>query len=430
MARALYSLVFYILMPLVLLRLLWRARLAPAYRQRWTERFGCVEKRGAAPAIWVHAVSVGETLAALPMMRELLQRYPAHQLIVTTTTPTGSERVRTALASELSSGRVLHCYAPYDLPCAVAPFLKRMAPQLAIIMETELWPNTIAACHKRAIPVVLANARLSARSARGYQRISGLAKPMLQNLSLVAAQHKDDAERFLGLGLKPDQLQVTGNIKFDLNLDQTLKNNAQTIRQRWQRAGERTVLLAASTHQGEDEQLLAAFKRAVEQQPNLLLVLVPRHPERFDSVTRLVKNQNYTVQRHSEGGNIAADTQVLVGDTMGELMAMLGASDMCFMGGTLVENGGHNFIEPAAWGLPQLSGPSLFNFSEVSRLLVDANALIVVDDANELSQQLMALCVDKKRCDEMGQAGLAVALENRGALVRLLAAVDEYLLPK
>jgi len=428
MARALYSLVFYCLMPFVLLRLLWRARLAPAYRQRWAERLGFSPRRvGGKPAIWVHAVSVGETLAALPMMRELLQRYPEHQLVVTTTTPTGSERVRAALAKELSSGRVLHCYAPYDLPCAVAPFLKRMAPQLAIIMETELWPNTIAACHKRGIPVIVANARLSARSARGYQRFSALAQPMLQQLSLVAAQHKDDAERFQALGLKSVQLRVTGNIKFDLNIDQAVKNKAEAIRQRWQSAGERIVWLAASTHQGEDEQLLAAFKRASEQQANLLLVLVPRHPERFDSVARLVKSQSYTLQRHSEGGNIAADTQVLVADSMGELMALLGASDLCFMGGTLVENGGHNFIEPAAWGLPQLSGPSLFNFSEVSRLLLDANALVVASNVDDLSQQVVALCADKARRDAMGQAGLAVAMENRGALKRLLTAIDERL---
>lgn len=438
MARVLYSLVFYILMPFVLLRLLWRARLAPAYRHRWTERFGFVERRApaagpattTAPAIWLHAVSVGETLAALPLMRELLQRYPKHQLIVTTTTPTGSERVRVALADELSRGRVLHCYAPYDLPCAVAPFLKRMAPQLAIIMETELWPNTIAACHKRGIPVLLANARLSARSARGYQRFSSLAEPMLQQLSLVAAQHKDDAERFRALGVKSEQLQVTGNIKFDLNLDQSVKDKAKAIQQRWQAAGERMVWLAASTHQGEDEQLLEAYKQAQLQQANLLLVLVPRHPERFDSVARLVQNQGYRVQRHSAGGNLAADTQVLVADTMGELMALLGASDLCFMGGTLVENGGHNFIEPAAWALPQLSGPSLFNFSEVSRLLLDANALLVANNTDDLSQQLIALCADEQRREVMGQAGLSVAMENRGALERLLAAIDVRLVSK
>jgi len=433
MARALYSLVFYGLMPFVLMRLLWRARLAPAYRQRWAERFGYVEKRvpqkqgqALSPAIWVHAVSVGETLAALPMMRELLQRYPDYQLIVTTTTPTGSERVQVALAKELGSGRVLHCYAPYDLPCAVAPFLKRMAPQLSIIMETELWPNTIAACHKRSIPVVVANARLSARSARGYGRLSALMQPMLQQLSLVAAQHEDDAERFQALG--DVKIQVTGNIKFDLTLDQALKDQAVAIRKRWQHDGERLVCLAASTHQGEDEQLLDAFELARKQRPNLLLVLVPRHPERFDSVARLVAARGFQLQRHSQGGDVAAVTQVLVADTMGELMSLLGASDLCFMGGTLVENGGHNFIEPAAWGLPQLCGPSLFNFSEVSRLLIDASALIVVKNVAELSQQLIGLCADKEQRDTMGQAGLGVATENRGALERLLVAVDERLL--
>jgi len=427
MARALYSLVFYCLMPFVLLRLLWRARLAPAYRQRWTERLGFSPRRvGGKPAIWVHAVSVGETLAALPMMLELLQRYPDYQLIVTTTTPTGSERVQVALAKELASGRVLHCYAPYDIPCAVAPFLKRMAPQLAIIMETELWPNTIAACHKRGIPVIVANARLSARSARGYGRFSALMRPMLQQLSLVAAQHDDDASRFQALG--DVQVRVTGNIKFDLTLDQALQDQAVAIRQRWQHDGERLVWLAASTHQGEDEQLLDTFEQVRKQRPNLLLVLVPRHPERFDSVTRLVKERGYQFQRHSQGGSVALGTQVLVADTMGELMALLGASDLCFMGGTLVENGGHNFIEPAAWSLPQLSGPSLFNFSEVSRLLLDAGALELINNSAELARKLEELCADKERRLAMGAAGFNVAEANRGALERLLAEIDQLLM--
>lgn len=432
MARALYSLLFYILMPFVLLRLLYRARLAPAYRQRWAERFGRVESRvpavgDTAPAIWVHAVSVGETLAALPMIHALLQRYPKHQLVVTTTTPTGSERVRVSLAKELVSGRVVHCYAPYDLPCTVASFLKRMAPELAIIMETELWPNTIAACHKRGIPVVVANARLSERSARGYARFAALMQPMLARLSVVAAQHEDDAARFQALGLGSAKLQVIGNIKFDLTLDQALKNKAENIRQSWQDEGKRLVWLAASTHQGEDEQLLDAFKLLSQRQPNLLLVLVPRHPERFDSVVDLVQERGYRLQRHSAGGHVAASTQVLVADTMGELMALLGASDLCFMGGTLVEKGGHNFIEPAAWSLPQLSGPSLFNFAEVSRLLLDADALVVVDGAAALARELEKLCTDEVRRSAMGAAGFQVAAANRGALERLLDVIDRLL---
>ena len=429
MARALYSLLFYILMPLVLLRLLYRARLAPAYRQRWAERFGWVERRSAErPGIWVHAVSVGETLAALPMLRALLLRYPEHQLIVTTTTPTGSERVRVALADELAAGRVLHCYAPYDLPCVLAPFLKRMRPELAIIMETELWPNTVAACHKRKIPVLVANARLSARSARGYGRFSALMKPMLQRLTLVAAQHQDDADRFQSLGLNQLQTRVTGNIKFDLTLDAEMRNKAAAIRQRWSPVGgERLVWLAASTHQGEDEQLLQAFAQLRQRHPDVLLVLVPRHPERFDAVTQLVEGEGYQVQRHSTGGAVAAATQVVVADTMGELMALLGASDLCFMGGTLVDNGGHNFIEPAAWAVPQISGPSLFNFAEVSRLLLAAGALEVADNSDELAVKVASLCEDLGKRQAMGTAGLAVAEANRGALERLLDAIDEQL---
>jgi 3-deoxy-D-manno-octulosonic-acid transferase len=420
--RAFYTLVFYLCLPLVIARLCWRARSAPAYAQRWSERFGFFPARtDTRKAIWVHAVSVGESLAALPMIRELQRRYPDHQLVVTTTTPTGSERIQAALGDT-----VFHVYAPYDLPDCLGRFIRKVRPAIAIIMETELWPNTIAACARYQVTVVVANARLSAKSARGYQRLSSMAAPMLSRISKIAAQHKDDGERFLALGLAPKSLEVTGNIKFDLNLPDETLAQAQQLHQRWQNGSERPILLAASTHAGEDEQLLAALAQLLTQRPDLLLVLVPRHPERFESVYQLAC-ADYKTQKHSDGEVVAAETQVLIGNTMGEMMVFLGASDIVFMGGTWVDNGGHNFIEPAAWSKPILSGPSLYNFAEVTRLLIEAKGLKLVDSPQQLSAEVLSLLESAAKAKAMGCAAKQVAEDNRGALERLLHIIDQAL---
>lgn len=420
--RWFYSLFFYMCLPLVLGRLWWRARKAPAYALRWRERFGfvCARTNGQ-PLIWVHAVSVGESLAALPLIEQLQRRYPNYDLLVTTTTPTGSERVISALGES-----VLHVYAPYDLPDCLHRFIRRLGPSLAIIMETELWPNTIAACRQHQIPVLLANGRLSEKSARGYKRFLWLVKPMLQAMSTITVQHADDAERFTSLGVDAKQLVVTGNIKFDLTLDEDVVALALANRLRWQGSKSRPILLAASTHQGEDTLLLEAFATLLQSHPDLLLVLVPRHPERFDRVAQEAAG-GFRVQRHSKGGAIELQTQVLVGDTMGELMAFIGASDVVFMGGTWVNNGGHNFIEPAAWAKPIVSGPSLFNFSEVSRLLIDAGALEVVSSPAQLVAVVGGLLAAPEQAQAMGVAAKQVAEANRGALERLLSEVDSLL---
>ncbi len=420
--RALYTLVFYLCLPLVVARLLWRARSAPAYAQRWPERFGfCPRRSDSRPAIWVHAVSVGESLAALPMIRELQARHPNHQLVITTTTPTGSERVVEALGDS-----VFHVYAPYDLPDCLNRFFARTRPEVAIIMETELWPNTIAACRKHKVPVIVANARLSEKSAKGYQRLSAIARPMLASLTAVAAQHQDDGDRFVTLGLPHASLKVTGNIKFDLTLSTSDEPRAVEFRQRWQAGGERPVLLAASTHAGEDERLLIALSMIQKQRPDILLVLVPRHPERFDSVFQLAQT-SFVTQKHSDAQPLGSDVQVLIGNTMGEMMPLLGASDLVFMGGTWVDNGGHNFIEPAAWAKPVLSGSSLFNFSEVSRLLIEAGALEIVETPELLSTSVLRLLEDPSLMVKMGQSAKRVAEENRGALERLLSVIDGQL---
>lgn len=422
--RHFYSAIFYLLLPLVVLRLLWRALKAPEYAKRWAERFGFIPRMSTQPRIWLHAVSVGETLAAVPMIKQLLARYPEHQLLITTTTPTGSERVQALFSDD---ARIEHCYAPYDLPDCLYRFLNRVQPSLFIVMETELWPNTIAACHKRAILSVVANARLSAKSARGYEKFSALTKPMLKAIDCVAVQNAVDGQRFLDLGLPVSQLSVTGSIKFDLDLSDALCAQATTLKQQWSGDGQRLIWLVASTHPGEDEQILDAFSAVHQQCSDALLVLVPRHPERFDSVFELCQSRGFATQRRSQIASPSASSSVFLGDTMGELLLFFGASDIAFVGGSLVPVGGHNLIEPAAWSLPVLSGPNLHNFAEVEQLLTDASALLIARDSQELSQQVLALLDDRQRRLEMGRAAKQVAEANRGALARLLELIDRQL---
>ncbi|GAA5315027.1 MAG: lipid IV(A) 3-deoxy-D-manno-octulosonic acid transferase [Candidatus Pelagadaptatus aseana] len=419
--RLVYTLIFYLALPLVILRLLWRARSAPAYSERWAERFGFFNKPEGDKTIWVHAVSVGETLAALPMMRQLQQRYPDHQLIVTTMTPTGSERVRAALGDS-----VFHVYAPYDLPDAVGRFLSRVQPELAIIMETELWPNTLRGCRQRNIPVLIANARLSEKSAKGYKRFAGLSRELMGYISRIAVQNQADAERFGWIGARESQLNVTGSIKFDIDVSPQNKDRAADYARRWKGQSERPILLAASTHEGEDELLLQAHQALLQQRPDLLLVLVPRHPERFDRVADMAA-RDFEVQRHSAAEPVALSSQVLIGDTMGEMMALLGACDICFMGGSWVDSGGHNLIEPAVWGKPQFTGPSLFNFAEVSGLLIEAGGVAVVADPQALVEGVIRLLDHPDQARQMGQAASQVAEKNKGALQRLLNIIDELL---
>jgi 3-deoxy-D-manno-octulosonic-acid transferase len=427
--RLLYSSLLYLLSPLVLARLYWRGFKAPAYRQRWRERFGfAAPDHGRmlpanAPSIWLHAVSVGESRAALPLIEALIKRYPEHRILVTTSTPTGSNQVESMLGD-----RVWHSYSPYDLPDSVSRFIARTRPDLLIIMETELWPNTIAACHARDIPVIVANARLSEKSAKSYGRVGGLSASMLGHINKIACQHQNDAARFHALGVPEERTRVIGNIKFDVDIDEDLKLKACALKTTWTHSGKRLVLLAASTHRGEDEILLAVFKTLRRHFPHLLLVLVPRHPERFESVLTLSRQAFSQVSQRSLGEDESPDNiatqDVIVADTMGEMMCLMGASDLVFVGGSLIHSGGHNIIEPAHWGLPIVSGDSLFNFSEASRLLSDAGALNVVSNEEELVQACTWLCENELARQEMGARALQVAGENRGALQRLLNEIE------
>ena len=422
MPRYLYSAIFYCLLPFILMRVLFRGIAAPNYRKRWLQRFGFfIPSKSSKETIWLHAVSVGETLAAVPLVKALQEKYPDHRLLVTCMTPTGSERISAAFGDSVD-----HSYAPYDMPDAVARFLGRVQPKMLIIMETELWPNTVAACHQRQIPVILANGRLSEKSARGYGRVRKLSGPMFAKLSAVAAQHGDDGGRFTALGLPAEKLHITGNIKFDLDLNAEIRQSAETLKQQWRGVYQRPILLAASTHRGEDEIILQAFGQIKQRVDNALLVLVPRHPERFKPVAELCLDAGYPLARRSSD-DPTEQADILLGDTMGELMTFYGACDIAFVGGSLVSNGGHNMIEPAAWGKPTLSGLSVFNFAEVSRLLAEAGGLSLVEDADVLAKTVIELFENPDQAQQMGRQAQSVAEANRGALVKLLTVIDNSL---
>nr|WP_017678642.1 lipid IV(A) 3-deoxy-D-manno-octulosonic acid transferase [Pseudomonas chengduensis] len=421
MNRLLYTLLLHLALPLIALRLALRARKAPTYARRINERFSLGLPSMKPGGIWVHAVSVGESIAAAPMIRALQAHYPELPITVTCMTPTGSERIQA-----LFGASVQHCYLPYDLPWAAARFLNRMQPRLAVVMETELWPNHIHQCAKRGIPVALANARLSERSARGYARFGKLTAPMLAELSLIAVQTQTEAQRFLTLGARPECVEVTGSIKFDLKIDAELLQRAIELRRQWQ-AEQRPVWIAASTHSGEDEIVLAAHRQLLKTQPDALLILVPRHPERFNSVHELCISERLTTRRRSTAEAVQASDQVLLGDTMGELLFLYALADIAFVGGSLVANGGHNLLEPAALGKPVLSGPHLFNFMEIAAQLREAGALSEVENAMQLADKVAALLNEPSEMQRMSQAGLSVLKANQGALERLLEGLQRLL---
>lgn len=410
MARLLYSFAFYLLMPLVLARLAYRAWKAPAYAERLAERFGHVAKRNDSP-VWIHAVSVGETVAIAPLVELLLTRQPERSIVLTTTTPTGAARVKA-----LFGDQVQHYYCPYDLPHLVARFIKRVQPIGLIIVETELWPNLVHQCHSRKVPVMVANARLSARSARGYQKFSALTHPMLRQINRIAAQNNSDGQRFIELGLPTDALTITGSIKFDTDLPEGTNQLTNELQQQW---GEhRKVIVAGSTHDGEDQMLLQCFQQLQRQQPDALLVLVPRHPERFDQVYKLSKHAGFSTKRRSSE-QADNNTEVYIGDTMGELVKLYAAADICFVGGSLVANGGHNPLEPALLGKPVLMGKATFNFAEICQQLEKNKGLVRVEGSQALLQQWQQLLADPQQAQQMGQNAREYLLANQGALEQL-----------
>lgn len=441
--RLFYSALLYLLAPFVLLRLAWRGLRAPAYWQRWGERFGFYNELDLRATIWIHAVSVGEVVAAEPLVRALRIAQPHAPLVITTMTPTGSEQVQ-----RLFHGEVRHVYVPYDLPIAVHRFLERARPRLALIIETELWPNLFHGCRTRGIPVIIANARLSERSAAGYARFMRLTRATLRDVSVIAAQSAADAERFQQLlGLKGSEsfdtndrrfdqraldqmtptplIQVTGSIKFDMRLPASLREQAEVLRR--DLGVERPVWIAASTHEGEEEQVLDTFAQVRAQLPNALLLLVPRHPERFARVAALCEKRGLSLVLRSSHLPCQPDTAVFLGDSMGELPLFYAAADLAFIGGSLVPTGGHNPLEAAALGVPLVFGPQMFNFAEISQLLLRENAALQVHDAQALADSVILLLRDAERRNVLGENGRRVVEVNRGALERLMKIVTAYL---
>ena len=418
--RKLYTLLLYLLAPLVLLRLAWRSLRAPDYRRRWPERFGSIEPVLGKQVIWMHAVSVGEVQAAEPVVQALLEQRPDYSILITTVTPTGSARVTALFGDE-----VAHVYAPYDLPGAVSRFLERVRPQLAIVMETELWPNLFHACQRRAVPLLLINARLSERSETGYRRVSGLAAQTLSCVNEIAAQGELDADRFINIGADASTITITGNLKFEQRVPPSLLERAEVLRRDW--GVGRTVWVAGSTHEGEDELLLDVFRQLRERFSDCLLVLVPRHPERFESVAELCRQRNYNTLLRSEGIPCTPATEVFIGDSMGELSLFYAAADVAFVGGSLVAHGGHNLLEPAALGVPVVTGPHVFNFVEICELLQQAGACVKVEDVDGLSDTLDLWLEDANERHRVGQRGRDTVEKNRGALQSVMRMIDRHL---
>ncbi|MCX7673623.1 MAG: lipid IV(A) 3-deoxy-D-manno-octulosonic acid transferase [Thiobacillaceae bacterium] len=406
--RTLYTLAWWLLLPLVFLHLLWRARRQPEYLRHWGERLGAAPRLGHRPVIWLHAVSVGETRAAAPLVSALRAAYPGYTLLITHTTPTGR-----ATGAELFGDTVVQAYLPYDLPWCLRRFLDRAGPRLCILMETEVWPNLIQVCHRRAIPVCLVNARLSARSARGYARLGRLARQALAGLALVAAQTEADAARLRALGAR--EVVVTGNLKFDVTPPADTAQRAAELRALF---SARFVWLAASTREGEEALLLDALDRL--DLPGLLLVIVPRHPQRFDAVAQTIAARGLSFARRSEHRPVAAAERVFLGDSLGELAAYYRAADLAFVGGSLLPHGGHNLIEAAAAGVPVLIGPHTWNFAQAAQAAVASGAAIRVHDVQALAAQVRRLYIDAGARRAMAAAGLAFARAHQGATQRVM----------
>jgi 3-deoxy-D-manno-octulosonic-acid transferase len=418
--RSLYTAFLYLLAPLVIFRLAWRGLRAPGYWRRWRERFGTISPAVGEQVIWIHAVSVGEVQAVAPVVRALLERHQQYSLLVTTVTPTGSTQV-----AELFGDHVAHVYAPYDLPGAVARFLELVRPQLAIVMETELWPNLFHACSHAGIPLLLVNARLSERSMSGYSRFRKLIGSTLGATTEILAQSGEDARRFEKLGTDRRKITVSGNLKFEQQMPPDLPEGAMDLRQQW--GTDRLVWIAGSTHEGEDALVLDVFRRVRKQIPGCLLVLVPRHPERFDAVGELARHRGFNTVLRSERLACQTDTSVFIGDSIGELMLFYAAADVAFVGGSLVHTGGHNLLEPAAAGIPVITGPNVNNFAEICELLVNAGACRVVESTAELEAAVLEWLQDSGARRRAGMQGRDVVALNRGALETVMTTVEKYL---
>lgn len=424
MLRLLYICLSYLLQPVVLLLMWYKGRKQPAYRKRLWERYGIYDEseKPKAKGVVIHAALVGEVIAATLLIKAVSKQYPELPLIVTTVTPTGSGRVQAAFGNSVS-----HFYLPYDLPDAIERFLNFIDPKLMIVIETELWPNLIRKVNIRKIPFVIANARLSPRSAKRYGWVKGSIKDMLNQISLIMAQDEVSRDRYLALGYAPAKMVNTGNLKFDLEITPQLHQSVIKTKASLNLT-ERPIWIAGSTHEGEEKLILDAHKLLLEHYPNLVLILVPRHPERFGLVELLIQKSDLNYVKRTENKTLSQNTQVMLGDTMGEMMLLYGLSDIAFVGGSLVKHGGHNPLEPIAFNIPVVSGLYTYNFPEIFEKLREVKGVIEIESSVEaLTESIQLLLKQPQIGQEIAKSGLSVLQENQGALKRHLDLLASYL---
>ncbi|MGR5220993.1 lipid IV(A) 3-deoxy-D-manno-octulosonic acid transferase [Vibrio parahaemolyticus] len=419
MLRQIYTLLLIVVSPFFLYGLFKKKKGKPSIGERWKEHFGFTPGLSNAHSqpIWIHAVSVGEVIAISPLIKRLKKAHPGIVIVLTTTTPTGAEQ-----ANKLGD-IIEHRYMPLDFGFAVKGFLKAIHPSQLLIVETELWPNTLHWVAKNGIPITILNARLSERSCQRYAKVQPVFNLLSKRISTILCQHHDDAERFIRLGVKPEKISVTGSLKFDISVNEQDIEAGKKLRQQM---AERPVWIASSTHEGEDEQLLAVHRKILELLPEALMILVPRHPERFQSVFDTIKKHGFTATRRTENQAISPDTKVFLGDTMGEMMTLLSASDVCFMGGSLLGNkvGGHNLLEPAALGIPMVTGPSYFNFKDITEQLHQIGACDIIHDTATASTVILALLNDPQHRVQIGEKAKSFVQANKGAIERTLNALS------
>ncbi|EIU6822074.1 lipid IV(A) 3-deoxy-D-manno-octulosonic acid transferase [Vibrio parahaemolyticus] len=421
LVRIVYTLLLALASPLLLFGLYKSKPNKPKFGSRWKEHFGITPKlKSNDKPIWIHAVSVGESIAATPLIKALKEQNPEQSILVTTTTSTGAEQI--AKLGDL----VEHRYMPIDFGFAIKGFLKAVQPKQMLIIETELWPNTLHNVHKAGIPITVVNARLSEKSCHNYAKIQLLFNQLHPCLTHVLCQTDSDAERFERLGVNKEKLSVTGSIKFDIQISDHVKQQGEALRA--QLGKDRPVWIAASTHKGEDELVLDAHRQVLKSHPNALLVLVPRHPERFDDVFTLCQHQGFKTVRRTSTHAVETNTQVYLGDTMGEMLVLIGAADICFMGGSLIGDkvGGHNVLEPTALGLPIINGPSYFNFKEIVETLVSTEALVLLHDSHHLGTTILNLLNSPQQCEQMGSHSNEFMKHNQGALSLTVSLLNEH----
>ena len=415
MLRLIYTAIFYLALPLYFIRLIIRAVQNPDYLKRWGERLGYGSNlpTEGKTVLWIHAVSVGEVNASIPLVRSLLDTYSNSEILVTTSTPTGSK-----ILLDKMGARVKHQYVPLDLPACLNVFLDRWNPKAVIVLETEIWPNILAVCKNRGIFTALVNARLSEKSKDKYNMVQPLAAETLGNLDLLIAQYDSDANRFkeINTNLK---IEVCGNLKFDQQVPEEMHSISSSIRDSWSEGEQRPTLIAASTHETEEEFVLDAFLEILEEAKDALLIIVPRHPERFETVFEYIQNRDLSVARRSKKEDVTPETKVLLGDTMGELNFLYSVSDVAFVGGSLVDHGGQNLLEPASLGLPLSSGKSLRNFQEIADELQEDKALFLIEQQKELSDFFIEMISKPRKSAKIGKASAKVFEKNRGVLIKI-----------